>query len=64
MILSGGLVIEAISEGQSHKGIQDFAIAEWLVRIKPCKYGSHQKGDTASHLFTEIKPNWTGFINR
>ena len=33
MILGGGLVIEAISDGQSHKRIQDFAIAEWLVRI-------------------------------
>ena len=33
MILGGDLGIEAISEGQSHKGIQDFAIAEWLVRI-------------------------------
>lgn len=31
MILGGGLGIKAVSEGQSHKRIQDFAIAEWLV---------------------------------
>ena len=50
--------IEAISDGQSHKRIQDFA-SDYR-----CKYGSHQKGYTVSHLFTEVKPSWTGFINR
>ena len=51
------LLLERVPRGLLNNNSQ---IANHLIN---CVYGSHQRENTGSRLFTEVKPCWTGLIS-